>query len=76
MDVRRIRPLFLPPHPRRNQYIPSSEETRSIPFSRLFRRPQKRHIRSFLLPLKIGPALPGSDFVKNNGSVRMPKTKR
>lgn len=22
MDVRRIRPLFLPPHPRRNQYTP------------------------------------------------------
>jgi len=22
MDGRRIRPLFLPPHPRRNQYIP------------------------------------------------------
>ena len=22
MDARRIRPLFLPPHPRRNQYIP------------------------------------------------------
>ena len=31
MDGRRIRPLFLPPHPRRNQYTPSSEETRSIP---------------------------------------------
>ena len=34
MDARRIRPLFLPPHPRRNQYIPASEETRSIPFPR------------------------------------------
>ena len=22
MDARRIRPLFLPPHPRRNRYIP------------------------------------------------------
>ena len=22
MDVRRIRPLFLPPHPRRNRYAP------------------------------------------------------
>ncbi len=25
MDGRRIRPLFLPPHPRRNQCIPGSE---------------------------------------------------
>ena len=64
MDARRIRPLFLPPHPRRNQYIPSSEETRSIPFPRFAQAPRKLHIRSFLLPLKIkGQAF---DFVKNN----------
>nr|DAR99094.1 MAG TPA: hypothetical protein [Caudoviricetes sp.] len=29
MDGRRIRPLFLPPHPRRNRYIPSSRQTNS-----------------------------------------------
>ena len=54
MDARRIRPLFLPPHPRRNQYIPaSSEETRFISFPRFAKVPRKLHIRSFLLPLKI-----------------------
>ena len=66
MDVRRIRPLLLPPHPRRNQYIPSSEETRSIPFPRFSKKPRKLHIRSFLLPLQIEPASLGFDLVKNN----------
>ena len=34
-DGRRIRPLFLPPRPRRNQYTPiSSKEARCVPFPR------------------------------------------
>ncbi len=34
MDARRIRPLFLPPHPRRNRYIPiykREEKTVAVP---------------------------------------------
>ena len=52
MDGRRIRPLFLPPYPRRNRYIPSSKETRSIPLLRFAKEPQKLHIRSSLFPLR------------------------
>ena len=31
MAVRRRRPLFLPPHPRRNRYIPASDRAHSTP---------------------------------------------
>ena len=38
MDARRIRPLFLPPHPRRNQYIPSSNQIHEVQLSRKARQ--------------------------------------
>ena len=68
MDAGRIRPLFLPPHPRRNRYTPaSSEEACSIPLPRFSKVPGKLHIRNLPLPLKIEPASLGFDFVKYDG---------
>ena len=51
MDVRRIRPLILPPYPRRNRYIPvSSEQTALTPFLRkAIGFPRKLRIASLLL---------------------------
>ena len=46
MDGRRIRPLFLPPHPRRNRYTPSS--SLQTPYPALRRKRQ-----SLVIPLQL-----------------------
>ena len=74
MDGRRIRPLFRPPHPRRNRYIPSSSaEIHPLRFRlKLTPRP-KTALCSFLLPLRIRPASLGSDSVKGGAAVLAPQ---
>ena len=64
MDARRIRPLFLPPHPRRNQYIPLRRQKKLAAFRfRGLRRSRENCISapSFFLsktdPLRWAPIL-------------------
>ena len=69
MDARRIRPLFLPPRPRRNRYTPSSDEACSVPLPGFAKVPRKLHIRSLRLPLELRPASLGFKFVKNDREI-------
>ncbi len=67
MDARRIRPLFLPPHPRRNQYIPLGQVSA---------RGAKTTTGESILPSKIEPASLGFDFEKRTTlQVFLSKTK-
>ena len=53
MDAGRIRPLFLPPHPRRNRYTPAaSDEADSISLPRFPKEPRKLHIHRLRLPFR------------------------
>ena len=72
MDVRRIRPLFLPPRPRRNRYTPTtSEEGNSIPLPRFCisagKAPYPLPPSSF--PIRSAEA---SDRVENENGIRLP----
>ena len=72
MDVRRIRPLFLPPRPRRNRYTPTaSEEGNSIPLPRFCVSAGKA---PYALPPSSFPirSAEASDRVENENGIRLP----
>ena len=71
MDARRIRPLFLPPRPRRNRYTPTvSEEGNSIPLPwfcvSVGKAPYPLPPSSF--PIR---SLRASDRVENENDIRL-----
>ena len=70
MDAGRIRPLFLPPHPRRNRYTPASDEADSIPLPRFPKEPRKLHIHRLRLPFQLRPASLGSELGNDRERVR------
>ena len=67
MAVRRRRPLFLPPHPRRNQIIPASEWACSTPQPRRgFACARRLRIRAPILPFQPEPAGAGLPVGREN----------
>ena len=71
MDVRRIRPLFQSPHPRRNQYAPSFVGAKSARLRFRHKPPasDENFARSLAPPLKTEPATLGFGFVKKRKAI-------